>query len=208
MSKAYHPETDGQSERTIQTLEDMLQACVIDFGTSWDRHLPLVEFLYNNSYHTSIIAEPFKALYGHKCRSPICWSELGDSQLTGPKMIMETTEKIIQIKNRFLAARSGQKSYADVRYKPLEFDVGDMVMLKVSPWKGVIRFVGAPDELRGIHNTFRVSNLKKYLTDDNLVILLKEILLDKQIAHYQRTGGDYGLGSETTQAKLDSYCQG
>ncbi|GJY78123.1 putative reverse transcriptase domain-containing protein [Tanacetum coccineum] len=83
MSTAYHPETDGQSERTIQTLEDMLRACVLDFGKGWDKHLPLVEFLYNNSYHTSIKAAPFEALYGRKCRSPICWAEVGDSQLTG-----------------------------------------------------------------------------------------------------------------------------
>nr|GEV13106.1 reverse transcriptase domain-containing protein [Tanacetum cinerariifolium] len=95
ISTTYHPETDGQSERTIQTLEDMLRACVIDFGSSWDRHLPLVKFSYNNSYHASIKAAQFKALYGRKCRSPICWSKVGDSQLTGPEMIRETTKKII-----------------------------------------------------------------------------------------------------------------
>ncbi|GJX34919.1 putative reverse transcriptase domain-containing protein [Tanacetum coccineum] len=106
----------------------------------WDRHLPLVEFSYNNSYHASIKAAPFEALYGRKCRSPVCWSEVGDSQLTGLEMIRETTEKIVQIKNRLLTARSRQKSYADVRRKPMEFQVGDMVLLKVSPWKGVIRF--------------------------------------------------------------------
>ncbi|GJT13955.1 putative reverse transcriptase domain-containing protein [Tanacetum coccineum] len=133
MSTAYHPQTDGQSERTIQTLEDMLRACVIDFGGSWDRHLPLVEFSYNNSYHASIKAAPFEALYGRKCRSPVCWSEVGDSQLTGPEMIRETTEKIVQIKNRLLTARSRQKSYADVRRRPLEFNVGDKVMLKGAP---------------------------------------------------------------------------
>ncbi|GJZ10492.1 putative reverse transcriptase domain-containing protein [Tanacetum coccineum] len=99
MSTAYHPETDGQSERTIQTLEDMLRACVLDFGKGWDKHLPLVEFSYNNSYHTSIKAAPFEALYGRKCRSPICWAEVGDSQLTGPEIIHETTEKIVQIKS-------------------------------------------------------------------------------------------------------------
>ncbi|GJZ55637.1 putative reverse transcriptase domain-containing protein [Tanacetum coccineum] len=207
MSTAYHPEMDGQSERTIQTLEDMLRACVIDFGKSWDRHLPLVEFSYNNSYHASIKAAPFEALYGRKCRSPIYWSEVGDSQLTGPEMIRETTKKIVQIKNRLLTARSRQKSYADVRRKLMEFSVGDMVMLKVSPWKGVIRFgkrgklspryVGPfkvidrigpvayklelPDELRGIHNTFHISNLKKCLADENLIIPLEEIQLDDKL---------------------------
>ncbi|GJY76768.1 putative reverse transcriptase domain-containing protein [Tanacetum coccineum] len=135
MSTAYHPETDGQSERTIQTLEDMLRACVIDFGSGWDKHLPLAEFSYNNSYHASIKAAPFEALYGRKCRSPVCWSEVGDAQLTGPEMIRETIEMIMQIKNRLLAARSRQKSYTDVRCKPLEFEVGGKVMLKVSPWK-------------------------------------------------------------------------
>ncbi|GKA22398.1 putative reverse transcriptase domain-containing protein [Tanacetum coccineum] len=119
MSTAYHPQTDGQSERTIQTLEDMLRACVMDFGKGWDRHLPLVEFSYNNSYHTSIKAAPFEALYGRKCRSPICWAEVGDAQLTGLEIVHETTEKIIQIKKRIQAARDRQKSYADRRRKPL-----------------------------------------------------------------------------------------
>nr|GEZ15074.1 putative reverse transcriptase domain-containing protein [Tanacetum cinerariifolium] len=100
MSIAYHPKTDGQSERMIQMLEDMLRACVIDFGSSWDQHLPLVEFSYNNNYHVSIKAAPFEALYGRKCRWPVCWSEVGDSQLTGPELIRETTKKIVQIKNQ------------------------------------------------------------------------------------------------------------
>ncbi|GJS72170.1 reverse transcriptase domain-containing protein [Tanacetum coccineum] len=100
MSMTYHPQTDGQSERTIQTLEDMLRACVLDFGRSWDRQLPLVEFSYNNSYHTSIKATPFEALYGQKCRSHVCWAEVGDAQLTGPAIIHENTEKIVQTKSR------------------------------------------------------------------------------------------------------------
>ncbi|GJV46042.1 putative reverse transcriptase domain-containing protein, partial [Tanacetum coccineum] len=100
MSTSYHPQMDGQSERTIQTLEDILRACVIEFGSSWDRHLPLVEFSYNNSYHASIKASPYEALYGRKRRSPVCWSEVGDSQPTGPELIHDTTEKIVLIKNR------------------------------------------------------------------------------------------------------------
>nr|GFB70247.1 putative reverse transcriptase domain-containing protein [Tanacetum cinerariifolium] len=130
MSTAYHPETDGQSERTIQTLEYMLRACVMNFGGSWDTHLPLVEFSYNNSYHTSIKCAPFEALYGRKCRSPVIWTEVGESQLIGPEIVQETTEKIIQIKERLKTARSRQKSYADKRRKPLEFKVGDRVLLK------------------------------------------------------------------------------
>nr|GEU76106.1 putative reverse transcriptase domain-containing protein [Tanacetum cinerariifolium] len=121
MSTAYHPETDGQSERTIQMFEDMLCACVIDIGKSWDRHLPLVEFSYNNSYHTSIKTTPFEALYGRKCHSPVCWAEVGDAQLTGPEIIHETTKKIVQTKSRIQAARDRQKSYADLKRKPMDF---------------------------------------------------------------------------------------
>nr|GEY05577.1 reverse transcriptase domain-containing protein [Tanacetum cinerariifolium] len=119
MSTAYHPQTDGQSERTIQTLEDMLRAYVTDFGNGWERHLPLIEFSYNNSYHASIKAATFEALYGRKCRSPVCWAEVGDVQLIGPELIHETTEKIVQIKQRIQAARYRQKSYADVRREVL-----------------------------------------------------------------------------------------
>ncbi|GJT34473.1 putative reverse transcriptase domain-containing protein [Tanacetum coccineum] len=140
MSTAYHPQIDGQSERTIQTLEDMLRACAIDFGKGWVNHFPLVEFSYNNSYHASIKAAPFEALYGRKCRLPVCWTEVGEAQILGPELIQETTEKIIQIKQRMQAARDRQKSYADLKRKPMEFQVGDKVMLKVSPWKGVVRF--------------------------------------------------------------------
>nr|GEY31669.1 putative reverse transcriptase domain-containing protein [Tanacetum cinerariifolium] len=128
-----HPETDRQSERTIQTLEDMLRACMIDFGKGWVKHLPLVEFSYNNSYHASIKVASYEALYGRKCRSPVCWAEVGEAHLTGSKMIQETTEKIILIKQRIQAAQDRQKSYADRKRKPMEFKVRDRVMLKVSP---------------------------------------------------------------------------
>ncbi|GJZ96915.1 putative ribonuclease H-like domain-containing protein [Tanacetum coccineum] len=112
----------------------------MDFGSSWDTYLPLVEFSYNNSYHTSVKFAPFEALYGQKCRSPVIWTEVGESHLIGPELVQEMTEKIFQIKKRLKTARSRQKSYADKRRKPLEFKVGDRVLLKVSPWKGVVRF--------------------------------------------------------------------
>nr|GFB66398.1 putative reverse transcriptase domain-containing protein [Tanacetum cinerariifolium] len=141
MSTAYHPKTDRQSEGSIQTLEDMLHAYVIDFGKGWVKYFPLVEFSYNNSYHASIKVAPYEALHGRKCRSPVCWAEVGEAQLTGPKMIQETTKKIILIKQRIQAAQDRQKSYADRKRKLMEFEVGDKVMLKVSPWKGVVRFI-------------------------------------------------------------------
>nr|GEV14592.1 putative reverse transcriptase domain-containing protein [Tanacetum cinerariifolium] len=140
MSTAYHPQTDGQGERTIQKLEDMLRACVLDFGGSWDVHLPLVDFSYNNSYHSSVRCASFDALYAKKCRSSIMWGEVGEGQLIGPELVQETTKKISQIKDRLKAVRFRQKSYVDKRRKPLDFSVGNYVLLKVSPWKGVVRF--------------------------------------------------------------------
>ncbi|GKE49215.1 putative reverse transcriptase domain-containing protein, partial [Tanacetum coccineum] len=180
MSTVYHSQTDRQSERIIQTLEDMLRAYVIDFGKGWVNHLPLVKFSYNNSYHASIKVAPFEALYGQKCRSPICWAE---------------------------AARDRQKSYADLKCKLMEFQVGDKVMLKVSPWKGVDlfdkreklnpRYVGPlkvmeqvgsvayklklPQELSRVHNMFHVSNLKKCYADEPLVVPLDGLHFDDKL---------------------------
>ncbi|GKA14956.1 putative reverse transcriptase domain-containing protein [Tanacetum coccineum] len=118
----------------------MLRACVLDFRGSWDVHLPLVEFSYYNSYHSSVRCASFEALYGRKCRSPIMWAEVGESQLIGPNLVQETTEKISQVKDRLKVARDRQKNYADKKRKPLEFSVGEYVLLKVSHWKGVVCF--------------------------------------------------------------------
>ncbi|GJW77827.1 putative reverse transcriptase domain-containing protein [Tanacetum coccineum] len=190
-----------------EALEDMLRACVMDFGGSRDTHLPLIEFSYNNSYHTSIKCAPFEALYGQKCRSPVIWIEVGESQLIGPEIVQETTEKIVQIRERLKTARSRQKSYADKRRKPLEFQVRDRVLLKVSPWKGVVRFgkkgklapryvgpfeivecVGPvayrlklPQELSCVHDTFHVSNLKKCLAEPDVQVPLDEIEIDENL---------------------------
>ncbi|GJZ17661.1 retrovirus-related pol polyprotein from transposon TNT 1-94 [Tanacetum coccineum] len=155
MSIAYHPQTDGQTERTIQTLEDVFHASVIDFGSSWDRHLPLVEFSYNNSYHASI-------------------------KLTCPELIRDTTEKIVQIKNRLLTVRSCQKSYADKRAKPLEFEVGDMgtAQARVGPVAYTLEF---PEELKGIHSTFHVLNLKRCLVEGDIVVSMDMIQLDDKL---------------------------
>ncbi|GJR81757.1 putative reverse transcriptase domain-containing protein [Tanacetum coccineum] len=158
MSATYHPQTDGQSKHTIQTLGDMLRACVIDFGGSWDTHLPLVEFSYNNSYHSSIRCAPFEALYGRKYRSPVLWAEIGENRLIGPELVQETTDKVVLIKERLKTVRDR------------------------SPWKGVVRFgkkrKSAPSS---VHDTFHVSNLKKCLADANLHVPLEEIKVDKAL---------------------------
>ncbi|KAJ9553660.1 hypothetical protein OSB04_017705 [Centaurea solstitialis] len=187
LSTAYHPQTDGQR--------------------SWDDHLPLIEFSYNNSYHTGIKCAPYEALYCRKCRSPLCWVEVRDSQLSGPDIVQETTDKIAIIRDRLKAAQDRQKIYADNRRKPLEFRVGDRVFLKVSLWKGTVRFgkrgklnprfVGRfkiterirpvayklelPTELSAIHDTFHVSNLKKCLVDEETFVPLEDVQVNANL---------------------------
>ncbi|GJT07752.1 putative reverse transcriptase domain-containing protein [Tanacetum coccineum] len=145
----------------------MLRAYVLDFGGSWDVHLLLVEFSYNNSYHSSVRCAPFEALYGRKCRSPIMWAEVREGQLIRAELMQETTEKISQIKDRLKAAHDHQKSYADKRRKPLEFSVE-----KLSP---VAYRLDLPEELNGVHDTFHVLNLKKCLADPILQVHFDEI---------------------------------
>ena len=212
ISTAYHPQTDGQSERTIQTLEDMLRACIIDFGGSWDKYLPLAEFSYNNSYHSSLGMPPFEMLYGRKCRTPLCWGEVGPRELANKEVLEITNGRTDQIRAHIKAAQDRQKSYADKRRRPIEFQVGDKVLLKVSPWKGIIRFrkrgklgprfigpftilarVGnvayrleLPEELQGVHNTFHVSHLRKCLADESAYIPYKELEIDDKLNYIEK----------------------
>ncbi|GJV24734.1 putative reverse transcriptase domain-containing protein [Tanacetum coccineum] len=191
LSTSYHPQTDGQSERTIQTLEDVLRACVIDFGGSWDVHLPLAEFSYNNSYHSSIRCAPFEALYGRKCRSLVLWAEIREGSLIRPELVLETTNKMVLRKEKLKAARDHQKSYPDKRRKPLEFEVG---LFEILERIGLVAYrLRLPEELNSVHDTFHVSNLKKCLADANLHVPLDEI------KHCVRTRqclsmGDFGTG--------------
>ena len=138
MSTTFNSQTDGQSEWTIQVLEDMLQACVIDFGAIWDRHLPFVEFSYNNSYHSSINMAPFEALYGRRCRSPISWFDSAEMDSLDTDLLRDAMEQVRMIQYRLLTAQSRQKSYADRRVRALVFMEGDHVWLRVSPMKGVM----------------------------------------------------------------------
>ncbi|XP_070025559.1 uncharacterized protein [Nicotiana sylvestris] len=209
LSTAFHPQTDGQAERTIQTLEDMLRACVLDFKGIWDDHLQLIESAYNNSFHASIQMAPFKALYGRRCRSPIGWFEVGEAELLGTDLVHQTMEKVKIIQGRMKAAQSHQKSYADVRQKELEFQVDDWVFLKVYPMKGVMRFgkkgklspryVGPyriaqrigqvtyrlelPLEMSLVHPVFHVSMLKKVVGDPSAIVPIETIEVSEDLSY-------------------------
>ncbi|GKE70834.1 putative reverse transcriptase domain-containing protein, partial [Tanacetum coccineum] len=159
--------SDCDSQFTLRFWQSMQEA----LGTRWDVHLPLVELSYNNSYHSSVRCAPFEALYGRKCRSPIMWAEIGEGQLIGLELVLETTEKISQIKDRLKATRDHQKCYADKSRKPLEFSVVGPVAYRLD----------LPEELDGVHDTFHVSNLKKYLADPTLQGPLDEIRADDKL---------------------------
>jgi hypothetical protein len=209
MSTSHHPQTDGQSERTIQTLEDMLRACVLEDGGSWSNYLHLIEFAYNNSYHASIGMAPFEALYGRKCRTPLCWTEVGDRGILGPDLIQETTLKIKSIREKMKVAQSRQKSYADRRRRMLEFEEGDHVFLRVTPKLGlrgvfktkklcpryigpyqILRRVGPvayqlalPPSMSGLHDVFHVSQLRKYIPDPFQPVELEHIDLQPDLTY-------------------------
>jgi hypothetical protein len=186
-SSAYHPQTDGQTERVNQILEDMLRACVLQYDKNWDKCLSLAEFSYNNSYQTSLKMAPFEALYGRRCRTPLSWSQTGERKLFGPDLVNEAEEKVRIIQANHKVAQSRQKSYANIRRRPLRFQVGDFVYLRVSPTRGIQRFgvkgklapgyigpfeileicgpvayrLQLPPQLGAIHNIFHVSQLWK-----------------------------------------------
>jgi hypothetical protein len=186
-SSAYHPQIDGQTERVNHILEDMLRACVLQYDKNWDKCLSLAEFLYNNSYQTSLKMAPFKALYGRRCRTPLSWSQTGECKIFGPDFVTKAEEKVKTIQNNLKAAQSRQKSYADIRRRPLQFQIGDFVYLRVSPTRGIQRFgvkgkltpryngpfeileicgpityrLQLPPQLAAIHDTFHVSQLRK-----------------------------------------------
>lgn len=188
LSSAFHPQTDGQSERTIQTWEDMLRSCALTIPGDWSEHLYLVEFAYNNSYHASIGMPPHEALYGQRCRTPLCWGPPGDYQPSGPQVIEECAEKMKLIQTRLKASQDRQKKYADAKRREMEFEVGEHALLKVSPTRGVMRFgvkgklapryiepflvlerVGSiayrlalPPSLAGVHNVFHISQLRRF----------------------------------------------
>ncbi|PON33887.1 Ribonuclease H-like domain containing protein, partial [Parasponia andersonii] len=205
---AHHLESDGQFERTIQILEDMLRCCMLDFGGNWDDHLPLVEFAYNNSYQTSVGMTPYEVLYGRPCRSPLCWAPEEHVTL-GYELIEETTEKIKDIQERLKEIQSRQKSYADPKRREVEFDTSDSVFLKVTPRRGVtrigvksrlvLRYIGLfeiierigpmayrlnlPTQLGHVHNVFHVSMLKKYTPDPFHIVQYVHVLIQEDVSY-------------------------
>ncbi|KAK5842666.1 hypothetical protein PVK06_005048 [Gossypium arboreum] len=208
-STAFHPQTDGQSERIIQILEDMLRCCILEFSGSWERYLPLIEFAYNNSFQSSIKMAPYEALYGRKCRTPLFWTELSEGKFFGVDLVKDAEQKVRVIRESLKAASDRQKSYADLKRKDIEYQVGDKVFLKVSPWKKVLRFgrkgklsprfigpyevserVGPvayrlilPPELERIHNVFHVSMLRRYRSDPSHVIAPSEIEIQPNLSY-------------------------
>jgi hypothetical protein len=188
-SSAYHPQTDGRTERTNQILEDMLRACALKYGKSWDKSMPYTKFSYNNSYQASIKMTPYEALYGCQCRTPLFWSQTGESQVFEPEVLKDAEKQIQMVHESLKVAQTRQKSYADKRRRDLSFGLGDFVYLKVSPMRGTRRFkvkgklapryVGPfkiidckgevayqlelPPQLSDVHDVFHVSQLKKCL---------------------------------------------
>ena len=191
LSTAYHPQSDGQTEVVNKVLEDMLRACILDFGGNWEDYLHLVEFTYNNSYQSTIGMAPFEALYGKPCLSPVCWVEAGERSILGPEYIQETKEKIELIRRRMTAAQDRQKKFADMRRRQVEYEVGNFVFIKISPMKNVLRFgkqgkltpryigpykilerigplaykLELPENMQGIHDVFHVSQLRRWVHD-------------------------------------------
>jgi hypothetical protein len=196
-SSSYHPQTDGQTERINQILEDMLRASVLHFDKSWDKCLSLAEFSYNNSYQASLKMAPFDALYGCRCRTPLNWSEAGERTLFGPELVKEAEERVQVIRENLKMAQMRQKSYHDKGTAPRHFEVGDYVYLKVSPTNGVQRFgvngklapryigpyevievcgpvayhIQLPERFSVVHNVFHVTQLKKRMpVSENKII--------------------------------------
>ncbi|KAL0453903.1 UNVERIFIED_CONTAM: Transposon Ty3-G Gag-Pol polyprotein, partial [Sesamum latifolium] len=210
-STAFHPQTDGQSERTIQILEDMMRACVIEYRGNWDDHLPLMEFAYNNSFHSSIGMAPYEALYGRNRRSPICWDIEGLRQLEGPELVQKTVDKIQTVKKCLKAAQDRQKSYVDKHRREMEYEVGEKVFLKVSPWRGILRFgrqeklspryigpyeitervgplayrLALPAELSQIHDVFHVSMLRRYRSDPSHILREPKIEISEGLTYVE-----------------------
>ena len=210
-STTFQPQTDGQSKRVIQILEDMLRSCMINYEGNWDRHISLVEFVYNNSFQSSIGMAPYEDLYGRKCRTPLCWTELNEKKVIGLDLIQETEEKVKMIRERLIVANDRQKSCADMKKKKIFVmrSGKKFFFFKVSPWKKVMRFgekgklnprfispyeviekvgpvayrLALPPDLEKIHNAFHVSMLWRYRSDPSHVVSKETIELRPDLTY-------------------------
>nr|AAN16331.1 putative polyprotein [Oryza sativa Japonica Group]AAP52668.1 retrotransposon protein, putative, Ty3-gypsy subclass [Oryza sativa Japonica Group] len=232
-STAYHPQTDGQTERVNQILEDMLRACALDFGGSWDKNLPYAEFSYNNSYQASLQMAPYEALYGRKCRTPLLWDQTGERQVFGTDILREAEEKVKIIQERLRVAQSRHKSYADNRRRDLSFEEGDYVYLRVTPLRGVHRFhtkgklaprfVGPykivsrrgevayqlelPQSLAGVHNVFHVSQLKKCLRVPIEEANLEQIEVQEDLTYVEKPIRILEIDERRTRNRVIHFCK-
>jgi hypothetical protein len=208
-SSAYHPQTDGQTERLNQILEDMLRSCALQYDKNWDKCLSLAKFSYNNSYHTSLKMAPFEALYGRRCRTPLSWSQTSERKVFGLDLVIEAEDKVKIIQNNLKAAQSRQKSYADIRRRPLQFQIGDFVYIRVSPTRGIQRFgvkgklapryIGPfeiletcgpvayhpqlPSQLTAIHNILHVSQLRKCVKVPTEILDTQAIEIEPELTY-------------------------
>jgi hypothetical protein len=226
-SSAYHPQTDGQTERVNQILEDMLRACAINCGKNWDKNLSLAEFAYNNSSQSCLKMAPFEALYERRCRTPLNWSQPGEREVFGPHLVTEAERKVKLIRKNLEAAQARQKSYHDKRRKPLQFEVGDFVYLKVSPTKGVQRFgikgrlapryigpyeiieacgpvaykLKLPPKMSVVHSVFHVSHLKKCVRLPTDIIAERELEIEPDLSYQEYPSKVLDCKEISTRAK-------
>jgi ribonuclease HI len=232
-STAYHPQTDGQTERVNQILEDLLRACALKYGVDWEKSLPHAEFSYNNSYQASLKMSPFEALYGRKCRTPLMWSEVGERSFFGPATIKEAEEGVAQVRENLKIAQSRQKSYADNERRDIEFRVGDYVYLKVSPLRNTTRFhikgklapryvgpyricrrigklayeVELPEELSGVHPVFHVSQLRKCLRVPDKHVPIEALDLQDTLEYKEHPIRILGHATKETRSTTIPMCK-
>jgi hypothetical protein len=232
-SSAYHPQTDGQTERVNQILEDMLRACALKGNQSWDKCLPYAEFSYNNSYQENIKMEPFEFLYGRKCTTPLFWNEPDDNQIFGPDILQETKRQVQMVRENLKQAQSRQKSYADNRRREMRFHVDDFVYLKVSPMRELRHFkirgklapryirsfkileqrgevayqLELPPQLSDVHDVFHVSQLRKCLRVLEEKMPLEELTVGEDLTYQEYPVNILDTSEKVTRNNRDKMCK-
>jgi hypothetical protein len=230
---AYHPQTDGQTERVNQILEDMLRACALHYGRSWDKSLPYAEFSYNNSYQESLKMASFEILYGRRCRTPLFRNEMGERRVFEPDVLEEAEKQVRMVRENLHVAQSRQKSYTDHRRRELSFEAGDFVYLKVSPMRGLRRFkvqgklaprfigpftilekrgevayqLELPPQLSDVHDVFHVSQLKKCLRVPEEQIPMEDLDAKEDLSYQQHPVRILETSERVTWKKRIKICK-